>query len=182
MLSRVSHRRQIQSRVHGTPQNAVCDSLLLLGSSIYDHDSLQRFLERIARHPLLQRASLVRSFFESSEWVYHICFLHEDYTFEHLLQNVTMHQHIAHPPTAEAPQGIIDNLSDTLLNAFARVRKPDERFTDMREHVDKFEEGLNVSERIWQRIRSRTSGESPLFPPNPVLKLKETVIRNPPKT
>jgi sorting nexin-4 len=70
-----------------------------------------------------------------------------------------MHQHIAHPPGPEPAPGIIDNISDTLLNAFSRVRKPDERFLSMRENVDKFEEGLLLSERLWNRVRSRTSGE-----------------------
>lgn len=70
-----------------------------------------------------------------------------------------MHQHLAHPPGPDASQGVMDNLSDTLLNAFARVRKPDERFLAMREHVDKFEESLITSERLWTRVRGRTTGE-----------------------
>jgi sorting nexin-4 len=70
-----------------------------------------------------------------------------------------MHQHIAHPPGLEPTPGIIDNISDTLLNAFARVRKPDERFLSMRESVDQFEDGLVISERLWSRLRTRTSGE-----------------------
>lgn len=70
-----------------------------------------------------------------------------------------MHQHVAHPPGPEPSPSIIDNISDTLLNAFARVRKPDERFLDMREGVDKFEEGLVLTERLYTRIRGRTSGE-----------------------
>jgi len=74
-------------------------------------------------------------------------------------QHVHMHQHVAHPPGPEQNNGLIDNLSDTLLNAFSKVRKPDERFLAMRESVDKFEEGLNVSERLWNRIRSRSNGE-----------------------
>jgi sorting nexin-4 len=77
-----------------------------------------------------------------------------------VLQHVIMHQHVAHPPGPEQSQGVIDNLSDTLLNAFARVRKPDERFLVMRENVDKFEESLSTSERLWNRIRSRTTGKS----------------------
>ncbi|KAG6862134.1 hypothetical protein C0995_004216 [Termitomyces sp. Mi166 len=72
-------------------------------------------------------------------------------------KHVHMHQHIAHPPGPEPSPSIIDNISDTLLNAFARVRKPDERFLDMREGVDKFEEGLTLSERLYTRIRGRTS-------------------------
>jgi sorting nexin-4 len=71
-----------------------------------------------------------------------------------------MHQHVAHPPTQEPAAGLIDNLSDTLLNAFSRVRKPDERFLVMRENVDKFEEGLTAMERLYTKVRNRTSGES----------------------
>ena len=71
-----------------------------------------------------------------------------------------MHQHLAHPPGPEPTPGLIDNISDTLLNAFARVRKPDERFLHMRESVDKFEDGLILSERLWNRIRGRTNGKS----------------------
>ena len=69
-----------------------------------------------------------------------------------------MHQHVAHPPNPEH-SGVIDSISDTLLNAFSRVRKPDERFLSMREGVDKFEEGLVLSERLWSRVRNRTNGE-----------------------
>lgn len=76
-----------------------------------------------------------------------------------LLQHVHMHQHVAHPPNPEQNNGLMDNISDTLLNAFSKVRKPDERFLTMRENVDKFEERLNVSERLWHRIHSRTNGE-----------------------
>ncbi|CAK5264488.1 unnamed protein product [Mycena citricolor] len=100
---------------------------------------LHRFLQRLSSHPTLQRSTLVRAFFESTEW------------------HVQMHQHAAHPPHAEPTPGIIDNISDTLLNAFSRMRKPDERFLSMREGVDQFEEGLVVAERIWNRVRNRTS-------------------------
>lgn len=70
-----------------------------------------------------------------------------------------MHQHVAHPPGPDPHPSIIDNLSDSLLNAFSKVRKPDERFLAMREDVDKFEEGLVTSERLWGRVRSRTNGK-----------------------
>lgn len=77
-----------------------------------------------------------------------------------------MHQHLAHPPGPEPSPGIVDNITDTLLNAFSRVRKPDERFLDMREGVDKFEDGLVLSERLWTRVRNRTTGE---HQPHPLL-------------
>ncbi|CCO28273.1 Sorting nexin-4 AltName: Full=Autophagy-related protein 24 [Rhizoctonia solani AG-1 IB] len=83
---------------------------------------LHRFLERLARHPTLQRSTLVRAFFESTEW------------------SVQMHAHLTHPPHPDdrdrsptSPAKLLDAVSDTLLNAFARVRKPDDRFIDMRD-------------------------------------------------
>ncbi|KAJ7705975.1 hypothetical protein B0H17DRAFT_1192537 [Mycena rosella] len=85
---------------------------------------LHRFLQRLARHPTLQRSTLVRAFFESTEW------------------HVHMHQHTAHPQAWN-------------------LRKPDERFMTMRESVDQFEEGLVVSERLWSRLRTRTSDGNP---------------------
>ncbi|OJT15936.1 Sorting nexin-4 [Trametes pubescens] len=99
---------------------------------------LHRFLQRLARHPTLQRSTLLRAFFESTEW------------------HVIMHQHVAHPPV-EPSSGVIDSISDSLLNAFSRVRKPDERFLAMREGVDKFEEGIALSERLYSRVRNRTN-------------------------
>nr|VWO94277.1 Sorting nexin-4 (Autophagy-related protein 24) [Ganoderma boninense] len=102
---------------------------------------LHRFLQRLARHPTLQRSTLLRAFFESTEW------------------HVIMHQHVAHPPVPEQSAGVIDSISDSLLNAFSRVRKPDERFLAMREHVDKFEEGISLSERLFSRVRNRTNGD-----------------------
>jgi sorting nexin-4 len=89
-----------------------------------------------------------------------------------------MHQHIAHPPNPDQNNGLIDNISDTLLNAFSKVRKPDERFLAMRENVDKFEEGLVLSERLWNRVRSRTNGKSDFACPiyfSQTLRLNETI-------
>ena len=70
-----------------------------------------------------------------------------------------MHQHIAHPilspESATVPASIIDSLSDTLLNAFTKVRKPDERFLEVRDSLDKFEESLVLIERTEGRARTR---------------------------
>lgn len=100
---------------------------------------LHVFLERLARHPTLQRSTLVRAFFESTEWQVH------------------MHQHLAHPPSQEPAPSLFDNISDTLLNAFSRVRKPDERFLAMREVVDKAEEGMVNIDRLFSRVRARNN-------------------------
>jgi len=75
-----------------------------------------------------------------------------------------MHQHVAHPPGPEPTPGLLDNISDTLLNAFARVRKPDDRFLEMQENVNRFDDGQVLCERLWNRIRGRANGE-PLHRP-----------------
>ena len=69
-----------------------------------------------------------------------------------------MHQHLAHPPGPEPSPTMFDNISDTLMNAFARVRKPDERFLEMQDKINKFEEGLVAIDRIWGKVGLRTTG------------------------
>ncbi|KAJ9474107.1 Sorting nexin-4 [Pseudozyma hubeiensis] len=115
---------------------------------------LQLFLERICRHPTLQRSQLLRNFLESSEW------------------QVDMHAHnSSHSGTNSAagastlvsgsqvenagPPSLLDSLSDHFLNAFSKVRKPDERFEEIRESIDKLEEGLAGTERVLSRNRNR---------------------------
>ena len=68
------------------------------------------------------------------------------------LQHVHTHQHTTHPPDPEPSHGLIDNFSGTLLNAFSKARRPDERFLDMWESVDRSEEGLNISGRSWNSL------------------------------
>lgn len=46
-------------------------------------------------------------------------------------------------------------MSDTLVNAFARIRKPDEKFEEMKELVGKLEDNLNIVERLYMRINKR---------------------------
>lgn len=86
-----------------------------------------------------------------------------------------MHQQVAHPPGPDGRTGLIENVTDSLVNAFSRVRKPDERFLSMREGVDKFEEGLALSERLWARIRSRSNGEFLSCASNGVVRLSAYV-------
>ncbi|OWZ32774.1 sorting nexin-4 [Cryptococcus neoformans] len=97
---------------------------------------LQRFADRIARHPTLQRSQLVNDFLQSTEW------------------SVAKHHHISHPPP-ESHTSLIDSLSDTFINAFTRVRKPDARFVEMTEELERFEEGLTGVERVVGRGKSR---------------------------
>ncbi len=121
--------------------------VLARSSSIGGRRDLQLFLERICRHPTLQRSQLLRSFLESTEW------------------QVDMHAHNSSHSGSNAaagastlisgsqvenagPPGLLDSISDHFLNAFSKVRKPDERFEEIRESIDKLEEGLAGTERV----------------------------------
>lgn len=73
-------------------------------------------------------------------------------------QAVEMHRHI-NMPLPETPPSLLDNLSDSLVNAFTKVRKPDERFLEMKEGIDKFEDGMSGVERLVTKERARTEGE-----------------------
>ncbi|KAI9621808.1 hypothetical protein KEM48_007588 [Puccinia striiformis f. sp. tritici PST-130] len=53
------------------------------------------------------------------------------------------------------PITLLEMASDTLLNAFSKVRKPDERFLEIRDGLERFEERLVAIERIEGRSKSR---------------------------
>jgi sorting nexin-4 len=73
-----------------------------------------------------------------------------------------MHKHLAHPPGPDPAPSLLDNISDTFINAFARVRKPDERFLEVRDGIDRLEEGLGGIERLWGKLKTRSGGN--IFP------------------
>ncbi|KAG0183144.1 intercellular trafficking and secretion [Apophysomyces sp. BC1034] len=95
--------------------------------------SLGRFLQRIARHPILGRAEFFLMFLESSEF--------NDASARAL---------------REGQETIIDTIGDSLLNAFAKIRKPDERFVEMKGRIDRLEENLELLEKTLMRTNKRT--------------------------
>ena len=115
---------------------------------------LQKFADRVARHPTLQRSKLVHDFLTSTEWVSAQSSAKSLLTF----QSVAKHYHISHPPP-DSHTSLIDSLSDTFINAFSRVRKPDGRFIEMAEGIERYEEGLTSVERLVGRSRQRVDGE-----------------------
>ena len=113
---------------------------------------LQLFLERVCRHPTLQRAAILEQFLASREWV---CV--------RLTQHIDMHTHRGRPVTEEgaAPAsapGMLEQMSDTVLNAFARVRKPDPRFMAITAELERDEESLAQLRRVLLRQRMHVSG------------------------
>ncbi len=91
--------------------------------------SLQRFLSRLALHPVLRRAGILHTFLESPDW------------------NATMRSRsarasIASPGSPElvpggggsgTTSGVFDSFADSFMNAFTKVHKPDRRFTEVKE-------------------------------------------------
>ncbi|KAF9085035.1 intercellular trafficking and secretion [Mortierella sp. AD031] len=95
--------------------------------------SLERFLKKLAVHPVLQRTESLRIFLESRDWT----------------------SDLAEQNKKRQDEGRLDTIGDALLNAFAKIKKPEEKFVIMREEVDKLEENLQGLEKLEQRILKR---------------------------
>jgi sorting nexin-4 len=70
-----------------------------------------------------------------------------------------MHQHAANLTEIDPSQSLLDNLSDTLLNAFSKLKKPDQRFLEAKDKIDLFEEGVQSADRLWTKVQCRTEGD-----------------------
>ncbi|KAK4191864.1 putative sorting nexin-4 [Podospora australis] len=109
--------------------------------------SFQRFLSRLALHPVLRRASILHTFLESPDW------------------NATMRSRSARgsldapelTPGAQAGggEGFLNTFTDSFMNAFSKVNKPDRRFVEVKEKADKLDEDLNTLEKIISRVARR---------------------------
>ncbi|BDD61204.1 intercellular trafficking and secretion [Monascus purpureus] len=101
--------------------------------------SLHRFLKRLTLHPVLRRAPLLAVFLESPDW------------------NAHMRLRSARTNSTSDGSGpsIFDNFTDTFVNAFTKVHKPDRRFIEVREKADKLDEDLNHVEKIVARVARR---------------------------
>ncbi|WFD00088.1 intercellular trafficking and secretion [Malassezia yamatoensis] len=108
---------------------------------------LQWFMERIARHPTLQRAKIVEQFLESKEW------------------HIDMHTHRGQPAgtmvdealVSSASSNLLEQLSDSMLNAFTKVRKPDPRFLAISAELALEQERIAQLRRILLRNRTHVS-------------------------
>jgi sorting nexin-4 len=103
--------------------------------------SLQRFLGRLALHPVLRRAPILHSFLESPDW------------------NATMRSRTTRASSASdtggGSGGVFDNFADTFINAFAKVHKPDRRFLEVKDRSDKLDEDLAHIEKVVARVARR---------------------------
>lgn len=102
-------------------------------------NSLHRFLTRLSLHPTLRRSPLLILFLESNDW------------------NATMKTRPQRGSSSSEPGGstVFDNFTDTFINAFTKVHKPDKRFIEVREKSDKLDEDLGHVEKIVARVARR---------------------------
>lgn len=102
--------------------------------------SLQRFLARLALHPVLRRSPILHAFLESPDW------------------NATMRSRSARASLATdqaGSAGVFDNLADTFINAFTKVHKPDRRFIEVKDKSDRLDEDLGQIEKVVARVVRR---------------------------
>lgn len=102
--------------------------------------SLQRFLTRIALHPVLRRSQILHTFLESPDW-------------NATMRSLSVRNASASDPSASG--GVIDSLADTFINAFTKVHKPDKRFIEVKERSDRLDEDLSHVEKVVVRVARR---------------------------
>ena len=62
------------------------------------------------------------------------------------------------PTASDARVLLLDSLSDTLMNAFSRVSKPDPTFVAMARELEQRKDMLSHLERVTSRMRFHTAG------------------------
>lgn len=90
---------------------------------------LQWFMDRIARHPYLQASQYTRLFLEST-----------DFETDKSIQ------------TRSLPSS---NLLMSLFRTTGKVKKPDEKFEEMKDSIEKFQDNLYVIEKLYSKIGKR---------------------------
>lgn len=101
--------------------------------------SLHRFLKRLTMHPVLRRTPLLMTFLESQDWN----------------QHMRLRPQRGSSASEQGNSGVFDGFTDSFLNAFSKVHKPDKRFIEVREKADKLDEDLGHVEKIVARVARR---------------------------
>lgn len=103
-------------------------------------NSLQRFLDRIAQHPILKQSSLYLNFLETTDW------------------NAYKRSISARHQQVLQENGMLEGVTDTFLNAFAKMSQPDNEMQEVKERVNKLEENLAQVERVLSKV-TRKQGD-----------------------
>jgi sorting nexin-4 len=101
--------------------------------------SLHRFLKRITLHPVLRRAIILITFLESPDWN------------QHMKGRSSRGTSLSEP----AQTGIVDSFTESFLNTFTKVHKPDKRFVEVNDRASKLTEDLSNVEKVVVRVARR---------------------------
>ncbi|KAJ1564380.1 intercellular trafficking and secretion [Nowakowskiella sp. JEL0078] len=89
--------------------------------------SLEQYMNRLSRHPTIQKTNTLKKFLEVS-----------DLRFDREMRKRENH--------------VLENISDTLMNAFTKLQNPDDTFINAKTNVDKFEFNLVIVEKLQSRL------------------------------
>lgn len=75
-------------------------------------------------------------------------------------------QPLSQTNSALEPHTLLDNISDSLVNAFTKVKKPDDRFVVLKDNLDRLDDSLSNIEKIILKLRTKISSQSYVPPEN----------------
>lgn len=101
-------------------------------------NSLDRFLKRCSLHPELKKCTDLHVFLESGDW-----------------NSFTRTAHHTRRGTMDGSPGMIDGLTDSLMGAFTKLPKPDQRFVDIKNKAEKLARDLGQIEKLIAKITRR---------------------------
>ncbi|KAM3419991.1 hypothetical protein BST61_g3303 [Cercospora zeina] len=101
--------------------------------------SLNRFLARLTRHPVLRRATLLTLFLESNDW----------YSVMKSRPNRGM------SGSDGGGGGVLESWTDSFLNAFTKPHKTDKKFQEVNERASKLDDDLGTVSKTVARVAKR---------------------------
>lgn len=105
--------------------------------------SLHRFLKRMTLHPVLRRAALLIIFLESPDWN------------QQMKGRQSRGTSMSEPSSSTSSGGIVDSITEGLLNTFSKVHKPNQEFLNLGGRATKLAEDLSNVEKVTVRVARR---------------------------
>ncbi|ANB12456.1 Snx4p [Sugiyamaella lignohabitans] len=115
--------------------------------------SLTRFLSRVTHHPLLKKSRSLYTFLESDDWN-----AYKKHKGGSRLSSASGGgTDLVNPNTAPEVVSVLDGISDTFLNAFAKVNNQSQELIEVKERADKLDDNLGAIIKTFSRVVRRQS-------------------------
>ncbi|KAJ3205733.1 intercellular trafficking and secretion [Clydaea vesicula] len=105
--------------------------------------ALQSYLQRLSRHPILQKSEVLKTF------------LTEDLTAGTSTTTTDLdgeQKSTSRQRSNSSSNKVFESFSEVLLNAFSKVKVPDQKFLDLKGNIDNLEENLISVEKAHHRL------------------------------